>query len=393
MSVSPSFAFKKAALSRPFEFFFGHGERLRRHKHYDNNIVIAAEGFLFFLFYWGLPYVGGVLTLVHLDDGRPDRVLDFTQTYMRDGVHFGFAVLLASGFSLGASLKRKVHAKLWLSTAALTSDGRAAFAKAYRRALAILRSPVSSLGFIAFGVLCGVIFVNRANDVAYTAWWGHVDWGHAGTIYAFVVAVSFMLAMIYLLFVTWLFLSIVIFARKHLRLRPFHRDGHCGLSRFGRLVNAISVQALIGCGLILVAYWSDYLRLLANPLIIGFLAISLAVLTLLPIAAVASLSLHARRLKLQLIANLLTAQHKPVPIRHTAEVSDRIAAYVNRRNELMAISSFPFPRLNLTLIGLWSLVQLFLGSDVLAGYFFSDPDLLTLREALGLLARSIFPPA
>ncbi len=335
------------------------------------------------------------------------RTIDFAVLYLTDYVHLAFSLVLAYGFGLAANLKRRVHAELWLATSCFRATGRVAFVRSFDTVTTFVRSFPIVCCYLAVGLLVGSVFLDRAADPSFSGWWGNVAWGHVGFLYFGIVTITFTMGALYLTFIYFLLWKIASTTPRHLFIRPFHRDGHSGLSRFGRLINSVTVQALIGCSLFLIAYISEYLRLFDRQIVWTMFAIGVIVLTLLPLVTVAVLSYYSRRRKLELVSSLLATQFSPsgrpwsqIPPKEkvaqyvqpkgvsiTAETSDYLVSYAEKRASLMGISAFPFPRLNLILIAIWSVAQAIVGSDAIFGFLFTpeDPDLwvLDMIKAIG----------
>lgn len=296
---------------------------------------------VFFAIYWFVPALVLIVSKYLENPSSEGWWRVFKTLYLEDTVHILFAINLSAAAFFCYRFVRLLHFRTAdiLKNSPGTTVPRMII-EAFELRLRKFLAPAFVTAAFFGAAFCFWTLVQKINGPEYSGWWGHIDHGYAGYVYAVVMTLFVFFAIQYITALGFIVAFFRQFSAGEMRLRPLHRDGASGLGLFGSMMMSIWAQTILLSFALLIVVRSGYLDLVESYFVWG---LGGAIVLVFPLAALLPLIQTIRRanqLKKQLIARLISqrySQLKPCSVTSLEEVEGFLAL----RRDLGQISIFP----------------------------------------------------
>jgi hypothetical protein len=242
--------------------------------------------------------------------------------YLDDRSHLIFAVVLATGGCFASVFLRKLHSTFnRLAGESLPSKNAHQSHMIYKRYRIIANHWLGRLISLLIALPVLGFFLALHHDQQLQHWWGSSIHGHAGLLFSITEFLMVYYGVQGLLMMTCAALMIRSMFKQELNLQPFHPDRCNGLFPVGELILYVWLSSIALAAAIFVATYFGYLGLESTPIVFLLATlgtVTIALIAILPLSAVASAVSHAQYVILAQLAPTLnmrvSANREPNPI-------------------------------------------------------------------------------
>lgn len=220
-------------------------------------------GLAFFAVYWIIPLAAVLFPFNCTSISEPLACIrSRTSNYVSDDVHLIFSLLASTVAFLAYSFVLDLHIQVSnLATARKHSLPKTTVSTSYSRATSYQYHWFAVTGSIVAAGATLALFWDRIIDPSYITWWGNIQNGASGIIYAIIASLLTFLATQYLILLVGVSLFIVRFSTDYMQILPVCQDGMSGLRPGGTIVVRIWRQTAVLAVCLYLVFYSNYLNI------------------------------------------------------------------------------------------------------------------------------------